>query len=135
MHERLCKPLSRAPLATTLNSQDSKRLRRLPARVGGKNRIRGTGADIGLNRLAGRMNTGASSRKYDRVHWGAVLDQTGETILALTNERKCSSSSFGICPPEISTPASMFFSIACPVRFALVMKHVVPSATATLAWT
>ena len=29
----------------------------------------------------------------------------------------------------------MFFSMACPVRFALVMKHILPSATATLAWT
>jgi hypothetical protein len=37
------------------------------------------------------------------------------------SDRKWSFSSRGICPPEINTPASMFFSMACPVRFALVM--------------
>lgn len=61
--------------------------------------------------------------------------QTRETIFMSTRDRKCLSSNFGMRPPEMSTPASMFLSIAYLVRFALVIKHVLPSATATLACT
>ena len=47
--------------------------------VSGQNRFRGlglyTGADVGTDRLAARMNTGASAQKYDRVRWGAELPQ------------------------------------------------------------
>lgn len=59
--------------------------------------------------------------------------QTGDTVFVSTNACKCSYSSFGICPPVRSTPASMFCSIAWPVRLALVMKHMSSSATTTLA--
>ena len=61
--------------------------------------------------------------------------QTDCTTLASMSARRCAANLSGMPPPSISTPASMFFSIAYPVRFALVMKHTVPSATATLAWT
>lgn len=78
MHERLCKPLSHAPQATTLNSQDSKRLRALAAKTASGGLRIYTGADVGTDRAAARMNTGASGRKYDRVHRGAVLGQTSQ---------------------------------------------------------
>ena len=52
-----------------------------------------------------------------------VKVQTDDTVFVPTNACKWSSNTLGIWPPAISTPASMFFSIACPVRFALVMKH------------
>ena len=38
--------------------------------------------------------------------------QVGETVFVSTKDRKWSSSSLGMRPPEMSTPASMFFSMA-----------------------
>jgi hypothetical protein len=49
-----------------------------------------TGADVGLNRLAGRMNTGASGLKYDRVHRGAVLGQTTNPRFTKVNKENTS---------------------------------------------
>ncbi len=56
-------------------------------------------------------------------------------MFVLIKDCKWSSSTFGTRPPEINKPASMFFSMAWPVRFALVIKQTLASATATLAWT
>lgn len=59
--------------------------------------------------------------------------QTCLTSLVSTNDLKWPCNCLGMCPPEMSSPTSIFFSMACPVRFALVMKHSLSSATTTLA--
>ena len=57
------------------------------------------------------------------------------TICTVTRASRCLCNVLGKAPPRIRTPASMFFSMAWPVRLALEMKQSSSSQTATFAWT
>lgn len=50
-------------------------------------------------------------RSSSRMDYEGTV-QTGETVFVSTNACKWPCSNLGICPPERSTPASMFCSIA-----------------------
>ena len=59
--------------------------------------------------------------------------QAGRMIFVSINECRWLYKLGGTLPPTSSTPASMFFSSAWPVRLALVKNALASSATATFA--
>ena len=88
------------------------------------------GAAVSLSQVAVAPAAGKDSRPFLLLR-----GYTAEMTLVSTREPRCSFSKQGICPPAINNPTSIFLSIAEPVRFALVMKQMLPSATATFACT
>lgn len=67
---------------------------------------------IGPITLADYQQRIEDAEKAEKEATCPPLSQANDTTFVSTKDRKWSSSSLGMRPPEMSTPASMFFSMA-----------------------